>query len=441
MRLIGAVALLAGSVLSIAAHANASTAHFNADAVLENNRGVALMGQQFTDRAADAFAEAMKKDPKLAQAAINEGIAMLTLQKLDEAKKALQTAIALDPNSPQAWYNLGLAQHAGNELEAAIGSFQHAVKLDPRDSDSYYFEGVCYGELKEFDKAIAIFQEALKIDPNHASSEFQLARALQRSGNTPDAKEHFKLFKHLTDTKIGAPIGLAYGEQGRYSTVTPVEEPETANKAMIPVKLVEKSMVSGTPPLPQQQARGKDEAPGAWATTGGACMIDATGLGQMDLVLMQSGPQAIRVLHAKGDGSFEEWDAAAAGLMASGHAVACAVGDYDGDGLNDLAVALDDQLLLFRNLGKGKFQDVTAEAGIAPRNRPSGITFIDYDHDGDLDLFLTGTPLKEGDAPNVLWRNNGNKTFTEWTEPTGLGGSFSPSYSACVGYLPSRGLI
>jgi hypothetical protein len=56
-------------------------------------------------------------------------------------------------------------------------------------------------------------------------------------------------------------------------------------------------------------------------------------------------------------------------------------------------------------------------------NRPTGITFIDYDHDGDLDLFLTGAPLKEGGAPNVLWRNNGNKTFTEWTEPTGLGGS------------------
>ena len=45
---------------------------------------------------------------------------------------------------------------------------------------------------------------------------------------------------------------------------------------------------------------------------------------------------------------------------------------------------------LFRNLGKGKFQDVTAEAGLAARNKPTGITFVDYDHDGDLDLFVTG---------------------------------------------------
>ena len=402
-------ALAACVFLISAARASAAPTHLDAEAVRLNNKGVAQMGQQFTDRAADSFSQSLQKDPKLAQAAINDGIALMTLQKLDEAKKVLQTAISIDPNNPQAWYNLGLAQHAGNELDDALKSFQQAVKLDPRDADSYYFVGVCYAEMKQFDKAIDIFQAALKIDPLHASSEFQLARALQRSGNTADAKDHFKRFQHLTSTKIGAPIGLAYGEQGHYSTVTPVEEPESAGKSMTLVTLQQTQLVTSSP----------IDA----SATGGACMIDAAGDGHMDLVLMQSGPQAIRVLHAKGDGTFAEWDAVASGLKASGHAVACAVGDYDSDGLNDLAVALDDQVLLFRNLGKGKFQDVTAEAGLVARNRPSGITFVDYDHDGDLDLLLTGAPLKDGAAPNVLWRNNGNKTFTEWTEPTGLGGS------------------
>jgi hypothetical protein len=152
-------------------------------------------------------------------------------------------------------------------------------------------------------------------------------------------------------------------------------------------------------------------------------MIDAMGSGQMDLVLMQAGAQAIRILHNRGGGSFEELDTASMGLGASGHAVACAVGDYDGDGLNDLAVALEDRVLLFHNLGHGQFKDVTAQSGLLPRNRPTGITFVDYDHDGDLDLLLTGAPLKPGDGSNVLWRNNGDGTFTEQTEPTGLGGS------------------
>lgn len=414
--------VLAGLMLltSLAWKAGAQTPKYE-EAVTLNNRGVAEMGQQFTEKAAEAFAESIKADPQLAQPTINEGIALLTLQKLDEAKAAFQKAIALDPKNPQAWYNLGLAQHADNEVDAALNSFQEAVKLDPRDADSYYFEGVCFGELKQFDKAIEILREALKVNPLHASAEFALARSLQRSGDTQAAREHFRVFQHMTSTKISAPIGLAYGEQGRYSTVTAIEEPQPRPKTMIPVKLVAESMIA-----PNSMSRVSESRPGTPATgslTGGACMMDATGSGEMDLVLMQSGARAIAVLHRSADGKYEEWDAAAAGLKAQGNAVACAVGDYDGDGLNDLAVAMEDRVLLFRNLGKGTFRDMTAEAGLKPLNRPSGIMFVDYDHDGDLDLFITGAPLKTGDTPNILWRNNGNKTFTDWTEPTGLGGS------------------
>jgi Flp pilus assembly protein TadD len=380
------------------------------DSVRMNNRGVALMGQQFTGRAEETFAEAFKKDPTLAQAAINEGIALLTLQKLNAAEQVLRQAIALDPNSAQAWYNLGLAQRAGNELGAALKSFQRAAALDPRDADSLYFEGSCYAEMQQFDKAIESFKNALEIDPLHASAEFGLARALQRMGRTEEARAHFKRFQRLTSTKIGSPIGLAYGEQGHYSTVTAVKEPEAMQQKMIPVRLMEEPMITGN-------------TRADFTGNGGACMMDTTGSGQMDLVLMQSGAQTIAVVHRLGDGSFEELNAQAMGLKATGHAVACAVGDYDGDGLNDLAVATDDGVLLFRNLGHEKFKDVTAVSGLAPRNRPTGITFIDYDHDGDLDLLLTGAPLKAGGESNVLWRNNGDGTFTEKTAETGLGGS------------------
>src|SRR5580658_3790968 len=279
MRIAGQAALLF-FIPSLAAIAAPS--HFDAEAVRLNNRGVAQMGQQFTDRAADSFAAAFKKDPTLAQAAINEGIALLTLQKLDDAKTWLQKGIALDPSNPQAWYNLGLAQHAGNELEPALKSFQQAVKFDPMDADSYYYEGVCYGEMKEFDKSLAILKQALEIDPRHASSEFVLARTLQRSGDTAGAKVHFLRFQHLTSTKIGAPIGLAYGEQGRYSTVTPVEEPEPHSRAMIPVHMVAQPVVSQV-----SESRPGSSGSVIDTSTGGGCMMDVTGEGRMDLVLMQ----------------------------------------------------------------------------------------------------------------------------------------------------------
>ena len=397
-----------GCILLAVTMAGAQT-HYNAEAIQLNNRGVAQMGQQFTERAASSFAEAFKKDPRFAQAEINEGIALLTLQKLDAAEQALRQAIAIDPENAQAWYNLGLAQHASNELTSALASFQQAAKIDPRDADSLYFEGACYQEMRQLDKAIATFEKTLEINPLHASAEFGLARALQRTGHTAEAREHFARFQHLTSAKISSALGLSYGEQGHYSTVTAVEELQAIPRAMIPVQLVAQPIaVPGAAP---------------WKTTGGACMMDATGTGHMDLVLMQSGTQAIRVLHNRSGGRFEELNATAIGLKASGHGVACAVGDYDGDGLNDLAVALDDRVLLFHNLGHGQFKDVTAASGIVPRNRPTGITFVDYDHDGDLDLLLTGAPLEPGGPSNVLWRNNGDGTFTGQTEPTGLGGS------------------
>ena len=423
MRKLSFVALLSVAWMATLCEAQI---RYDSEAIRLNNRGVAQMGQQFTERAAESFTQAFKKDSRLAQAAANEGIALLALQRVDDAKAALKQAIALDPKSAQAWYNMGLAEHAGNELETALASFQHAATIDPKDSDSLYFEGACYQEMKQFDKAIAVFEATLAINPLHASAEFGLARALQRTGRTADAKAHFARFQHLTSTKISSALGLSYGEQGRYSIVKAIEEPATIQHTMIPVKLVAQPMIA-----PAQRGA-------AITMTGGACMMDVSGTGSTDLVLMQSGAQAIRILHPRKDGKFEELDAAAAGLKADGRAVACAVGDFNADGLNDLAVALDGAVLLFRNLGHGQFKNVTDEVGLAPRNRPAGITFVDYDHDGDLDLLLTGSPLKPGDAPNMLWRNNGNGTFTDQTEATGFGGSGKTSAAILTDFNNDR---
>ncbi len=85
---------------------------------------------------------------------------------------------------------------------------------------------------------------------------------------------------------------------------------------------------------------------------------------------------------------------------------------------------MEDRVLLFHNLGGEKFEDVTEAAGINLRNRPTSLLFVDYDHDGDLDLFVTGA-ASNGAGPNILWRNNGNKTFTDWTQEAGLAGSGS----------------
>ena len=91
------------------------------------------------------------------------------------------------------------------------------------------------------------FKRALAIDPLHASAEFALARALQHTGQAAEAKEHFKVFQHLTNTKISSAIGMGYGERGHYSTVTPVEEKETGQAGMIAVKLEAGALLSPVP--------------------------------------------------------------------------------------------------------------------------------------------------------------------------------------------------
>lgn len=71
---------------------------------------------------------------------------------------------------------------------------------------------------------------------------------------------------------------------------------------------------------------------------------------------------------------------------------------------------------LYRNNGNGTFTDVTARAGVGDQGYGMGCLWADYDNDGDADLFITNY------GPNVLYRNNGDGTFTDVTEKAGVGG-------------------
>ena len=243
-----------------------------------------------------------------------------------------------------------------------------------------------------------------------------MGRALQRSGKTDEAREHLKRFEYLTHNKISSAITLTYGEQGRYSVAQDVITTEPAVGPMIPVTFVPQALSSAN-------------VAKAATTGGGVCMIDVDGDGKFDIVAISESDPVVKVFRNLGEGKFKEEPSSQYGLAPKGHGVSCAVGDYDNDGKNDLAVALSDRVVLFHNDGGGKFTDVTAKVGIAmPKENylASGMTFVDYDHDGDLDLFVTGSYVVVGGSldrvrPNFLWRNNGNGTFTKWTAEAGFG--------------------
>ncbi|HMG71568.1 MAG TPA: CRTAC1 family protein [Gemmatimonadaceae bacterium] len=148
----------------------------------------------------------------------------------------------------------------------------------------------------------------------------------------------------------------------------------------------------------------------------------------------------------RGDGTFEDVSAKAGVALGDRISVGATFADYDNDGWSDLFVtSTRGGNVLFHNRGDGTFENVTAKAGVSHVGHSQTPVFFDYDNDGDLDLYLTNTAQwttdsfdftggnYEGKASlgalmtspkesNILYRNNGDGTFTDVTGSAGLRG-------------------
>lgn len=193
-------------------------------------------------------------------------------------------------------------------------------------------------------------------------------------------------------------------------------------------------------------------------TTGnGVAIFDFDGDGRNDIFIANGttleGPPAAGASYSQlyrndGEGRFTEV-AGQAGLTRQGWAQAVCVGDYDNDGRPDLLITYYGHNALYKNIGNGKFTDVTAAAGLPVTGIRwgAGCSFLDYDRDGRLDIFVSNyvdldlakTP-KPGENPNCVWKglpvmcgprglpagrnalyhNNGDGTFTDVSEKAGI---------------------
>ena len=386
-----------------------------------NNLGCAYMNQQLFEKGLKSFQQASEADPKYAIARLNEGVAYLNLQKVDEAKAALEDALKQDPKNPNAWYSLGLLAKNSGDAQAAIDAFKHVTEIDANDADTWYFLGTSYAQAKQFPQAIDALQHALTINPLHASAEFGLSRAYQQSADVDHAREHLKKFQYLTQNKIGAPMSLAYGEQGQYSRA--VESPQAVLKAPAPIKVqfVDVTKETGLP-TSYELISGSDRA---LFLGPGACFLDFDNDGKVDLFLTDNGEQGGMSLYRNlGNGKFEDVTAKA-GLDPKSHAIACSAGDYDNDGYTDLAVSVIGRVVLLHNEKNGTFKDASEHLPVKVNGSVRIPAWIDYDHDGDIDLFLGSSAKGEYKGAPVndeLWRNNADGTFTDVSEEKGVTG-------------------
>jgi tetratricopeptide (TPR) repeat protein len=408
-----------------------------------NNLGAAYMNEQLFEKALKAFEQAAVLDPKLQIAEMNQGVALLNLGRVDAARQFLEHAAKQNSGDAHAWYNLGLLEKNSGNSQAAIDGFHRVTEIDANDADAWYFLGASYAQNKEFPEAIDAFQHALKLNPLHASGEFGLSRAYQQSADLPRAREHLTRFQYITQNKLGSPISLAYGEQGKYS----LAEESPAAPAKVPpaieVRFVETTKQAGllTKPL-------NTKDPASYLGPG-ACFLDFDNDGRIDIFLPDNGKEGGMSLYRNlGNGKFEDVTKKA-GLDPTLHAIGCTAGDYDNDGATDLVVSLKVAVLLLHNQKNGMFRDVTESAGIKSQGVGSGVTFVDYDHDGDLDLYVTRSRKSvisesNNEPPqvstsvhvptsrsNAMWRNNGNGSFTDVTDSIALAGD-PPSVGAVL---------
>jgi hypothetical protein len=265
-------------------------------------------------------------------------------------------------------------------------------------------------------------------------------------------------------TKISR-IGAGAGLLAFFWISTPFESPTDS-----PIFLLEN--IAGRAGLNFRQINFATETKYPFETLGGAAAaLDYNNDGLLDLFFLNGAPSPEhvrtdpatfnRLYRNNGDGTFTDVtkESGLSGEGVKGYPQGVAVGDYDNDGFVDIYITNYGDNVLYRNNGNGTFTNMTAKAGVAMSGQPfkASACWVDVDNDGYLDLFVTRyfqwtfegnrddycgekkpgfrtycTPDVFKPLPNVLFRNNGDGTFTDISAKAGLNRSLGKGMGTAI---------
>lgn len=210
---------------------------------------------------------------------------------------------------------------------------------------------------------------------------------------------------------------------------------------------------------------------------GGVAVLDYNNDGCMDIFftngapipsLRKSTPEFYnRLFRNNCDGTFTDVTEKA-GVAGDGYSIGAAAADFDNDGFEDLFVVGVNRNILYRNRGDGTFEDVTEKAGLSGVDNHYGkmwsiaAGWVDVDNDGYLDLFISnyvawdaatepacGSPEHRlychpesfAGRPNQLFHNNGDGTFTDISEQSGIAASIGKGMGVAFADFDADGLM
>jgi tetratricopeptide (TPR) repeat protein len=342
-------------------------------------------------------------------ARFTESLAQLGLPRTD--REAMQ--------AQQYQLRIGLLHMFEGRFEEASSFFQAARKTFPSKNAEYDANleallGVAALRRGESDNCIACCTDA--------SCIFPLARSAvhQQQAGSRQAIEHFTAYLEKRPEDIGVRwlLNIAYMTLGEYPEKVPA-------RYLIRLEPFRSRIDVGR--FPNVAARVGLDALGE-NNAGGCIVDDFTGDGRLDVFTSNLDPERGPGLFInRGDGMFEE-RAESAGLADQVGAANATHADYDNDGDLDLLLLRGGwerahRPSLLRNRGDGTFEDVTVAAGLhAPIASQSG-AWADYDNDGFVDLYLVGEfNSRRPDLRNYgrLYHNNGNGTFTDVAASAGV---------------------
>ena len=353
--------------------------------IAQNDRGVAQMGRYEYGPAHDTFAAVTERNPDWNEAVVNLAIATLNRQEDGDEQRALSIVtevLGREPEQIRALYVSGIIHlYLGNPVRASE-FLARVAEMDPLDAYAAYFLGQSHLQQGDYESAAVWLQKAAELDPYLRSAYWAGSQVLRRLGRTEESAEMLAGYQRFDPNPAARTAGFSYRKMGS--------------------KAEAKSVITSASPAMRQPSGALLVSPEpisdeAWGRSITAVDVDSDRRPEV----FMTGPA--RTLQFASN-----WEASVPSGFGEG-AEGLLWGDIDDDGLVDVVRCSSSGSQWIRQTSDGWVDPLVLSESACN----AGAVF-DSDHDGDLDVFLTGAGGSE------LWINHRDGSFRNIAEQMGI---------------------